>query len=53
MTRYLRENIDSPYVFQLIVSNQYVEVSTYANFLKFNGTKKRFDRAKDVSTGFH
>ena len=53
MTRYLRENIDSPYVFQLIVSNQYVEVITYANFLKFNGTKKRFDRAKVTFRCFH
>ena len=29
-----------------VLSNQYVEISVYANFFKFNGEKKRFERAK-------
>ena len=38
-----------------VLSKQYVERSAYANVLKFNRERKRFERAKetpDVSTGF-
>ena len=36
-----------------VLSNQYVEITAYANVFKFNRENKRFERAKVNSRCFH